>query len=318
MIESKLRKTVVAALMLTIGILLPFVTSHGTLLLPGKIFLPMHIPVLLCGYFCGPFYGGLCGFLLPYLNSFVTGMPTLYPSAVIMSFELMTYGAMSSVVFRLFGNRKNYAAIYSSLVVSLISGRVVYGIAASVLLFVTPGMKGVSAIAATISGIPGIVIQLIIIPQILRLLLPADNIKARATAMVKNGEATCVVVRDNKIISKASARGISHIIDLYDNGILKDSFVADSIVGKAAAMIFALAGVKECYGKTVSRSAASYLAKNNITITCGETTQYIENRSGDGMCPMEETVKDVYNSKEALDLLRKKVRELRTKGNVEK
>ena len=80
MFKSNSKKTVLAGLFLALGILLPFVTSHGTALIPGKVFLPMHIPVLLCGYFCGGFYGAICGFILPYLNSFITGMPALFPN----------------------------------------------------------------------------------------------------------------------------------------------------------------------------------------------------------------------------------------------
>ena len=43
----------------------------------GSVFLPIHIPVLLCGLVCGWPYGLTCGFLGPLLSSLVTQMPPL-------------------------------------------------------------------------------------------------------------------------------------------------------------------------------------------------------------------------------------------------
>jgi len=313
MFKSNSKKTVLAGLFLALGILLPFVTSHGTALIPGKVFLPMHIPVLLCGYFCGGFYGGICGFILPYLNSFITGMPVLFPNAVTMSFELMTYGAVAGITYKLFGNKKKFL-IYPSLILSLLAGRVVYGIVASLLLFANPALKNLSVIAATISGIPGIIIQILIVPYIVMALAPRENNGDKAISMIRSGKATCVTVKKNKITSAASPQGIAHLIDLYDKGILQGTFVADTIVGKAAAMIFTLAGVSGCYGQTMSVNGEKWLTDNNIPHTYDNKTEIIQNRKGDGMCPMEATVLNIDNPEEGLALLRATVKELRSKA----
>jgi deoxycytidylate deaminase len=138
-----------------------------------------------------------------------------------------------------------------------------------------------------------------------------QDAKATAIKMIEDGRATCVVVKDNKIISAESPKGISHIIKLYEAGMLKGAYVADTVIGKAAAMIFSLGGVKSCYGYTTSKPAVKWLNEHNIAISYNTCSDYIINRTRDGMCPMEETVANITNENEALILLKAKVEELR-------
>ena len=166
MLTKTTQKTVVAGLFLALGIVLPFATAHA-FGLQGNIFLPMHIPVLLCGYICGPLFGAVLGLLLPLCNSLLTGMPAIFPTALLMTFELLTYGFMSGLLYKKLPIKKMYAKTCTSLIISILSGRIVYGIIGAVLLVYDSGLEGVSAIAATISGIPGIIIQLIFIPIII-------------------------------------------------------------------------------------------------------------------------------------------------------
>ncbi len=315
MFGSKSKRVVIAGLMLAVGILLPFVASHSMGLLPGNVFLPMHIPVLLCGFFCGPVYGAVCGFVLPWLNSILTGMPAAYPNAVIMSFELLSYGCFCGLLYRFTGYKCKFRYIYPVLVLSLIAGRIVYCIVATLLFVMIPGAGRLSVITAIVQGVPGILIQLVIVPQIVfgvsRSVTKKYDAASKAVEMIKNKTATCVVVKDNRIVSAESPLGIAHLIRLYDEGILEGTFVADTIIGKAAAMIFDLAGVTGCYGQTMSDAAKKYLEEKGIDATYGERTKAIQNRKGDGMCPMEETVQHIENSQEAVEKLRKKIEELR-------
>lgn len=314
MIKTKTQKLVTAGLMLALGILLPFVTSHGIGFLPGKVFLPMHIPVLLCSFFCGSGYGAILGLILPFLNSFLTSMPVLFPNAVIMSGELFTYGLTASLLHKLFNYNTHPKCIYPSLLVSMIAGRVVYGIIAAILLFVNPGMKSLSVITAVTDGIPGIIIQLILIPSIIsgvsKNTTAKYNAEAQAIKLIKSSEKSCVVVKNNKIISAESPRGIAHILNLHDEGILKGTFVADEVIGKAAAMIFSESGVVGCYGYLMSKSALRWLEEHKIDAQYNTLTDNIINRRGDDICPMEKTVLDVCDSKEAVKLLKEKVAEL--------
>ena len=317
MFKTKTQKLVTAGLMVALGILLPTITSHGIGFLPGKVLLPMHIPVLLCGFFCGPIYGALAGFILPFLNSFISSMPVLYPNAIIMSGELLTYGLISGLIYKLTGCSNKAKHIYPTLIIAMICGRIVYGIISAVLMFLNPALKNLSVIAAVIDGIPGIIIQLVLIPVIVARIrkstLRKYNAKDEAVKLVNNGSKTCVVVKDDKIISAESPKGIAHLIKLYDSGILEDSFVSDEIIGKAAAMIFTLGKVKSCYGHIMSRKALNWLNDHNIEASYNTLSDNITNRKGDGICPMEETVADIDDEATAIELLKAKVEELKNK-----
>ena len=79
------KRLVVAAFFLALGLVLPFLTGQ----IPefGSKLLPMHIPVLLCGFVCGWPYGLAVGAILPLFRSLIFGMPYLFPTAVAMCFE---------------------------------------------------------------------------------------------------------------------------------------------------------------------------------------------------------------------------------------
>lgn len=168
MIQNKTQKFTVCALLLAIGIILPYATAHG-FGIPGTMLLPMHIPVFLCGFLCGPLYGGALGLMLPILNSLLTGMPTLFPMLPIMLCELTVYGFTSGAVFTKTALFRQKYGIYIALPISMICGRIAYAIAFYTLLLFIGDLKALSIGAAIVTGIPGIIIQLVLIPQIVLL-----------------------------------------------------------------------------------------------------------------------------------------------------
>ena len=129
--------------------------------------LPMHIPVMLCGLICGWQYGLAVGFILPLLRSFLFGMPIPYPSAVSMAFELATYGFVSGFLY----SRSKYRclkALYRCMITAMISGRIVWGVTQAILLGFGGGFTFSAFIAgAFLNAIPGIILQLILIPVIM-------------------------------------------------------------------------------------------------------------------------------------------------------
>ncbi len=160
-----LRKTIVSALFLSIALLLPFLT--GQIPQIGKMLLPMHIPVLLCGFICGWQYGLAVGFIAPLLRSVIFSNPTMFPTAVIMAFELAAYGFFAGFIFSLI-RRKNIGTIYISLVCSMILGRLIKGVVQFLVLgFTDEGFVLTAFVAgAFTNAIPGIILQLILIPPL--------------------------------------------------------------------------------------------------------------------------------------------------------
>lgn len=161
------RMMALAAMFLAVGQILPFITGQVPQI--GKMLSPMHYPILLCGFFCGWRYGALIGFICPLLRSVLFGMPVLFPSAVGMAFELMAYGFLAGWLSEKIGT-DSLKKIYAILIVSMILGRIVWGIAQVVLL----GISGSSfTFAAFVAGaltnaIPGIILQLAIIPFLVK------------------------------------------------------------------------------------------------------------------------------------------------------
>lgn len=164
-----LKKITLSALFLAIGIVLPLFTAQIKEI--GDTLLPMHIPVMLCGLLCGAKYGFIVGLSLPFIRSILFSMPPMYPNAVWMAFELATYGLVLGLLYSKAKN-KNAPKLYLCLLTSMISGRIVWGIVKCILLF---GSSNKFTLAAFISGgfidaLPGIIIQLLLIPIIMKII----------------------------------------------------------------------------------------------------------------------------------------------------
>ena len=143
----------------------------------GSIFLPMHIPVLLCGMLCGWPFGGLCGVIGPLLSSLTTGMP---PAAMLpgMMVECCVYGAAAGLLMKHVRTGKLYLDLYLSLIPAMLAGRVISGIAKA-LIFAPGTTLAVWAAGAFVTALPGIIIQLVLIPAILFALTKAKLIPQR-------------------------------------------------------------------------------------------------------------------------------------------
>ena len=155
------KRLTLTALFCALGVIIPYATAHG-LGLEGRMFLPMHLPVLLCGLICGPRYGFACGVISPLMSSLYTGMPLVYPMLPIMLLELSIYGFVSGILF----NRLNLP-IYFALPLTLLAGRAGYAIMYYILFAFNPALQALTVWAAVVTGLPGIAIQLVAIPAML-------------------------------------------------------------------------------------------------------------------------------------------------------
>ena len=160
--KTNVKTLTLSAMFLAVALVLPFIT--GQIPEIGAMLCPMHLPILLCGYFCGGPWGLAVGLIAPVLRSMIFGMPPMYPTAISMAFELAAYGAISGLLYAKLPKTK--ASVYISLVTAMIVGRLVWGAARFVFagLYITAfGLQAFWAGAVT-SAIPGIILQLILIP----------------------------------------------------------------------------------------------------------------------------------------------------------
>jgi len=166
-----IRKMVAAALFVAIGIVLPL--AFHSIPNAGRIFLPMHIPVLLCGLACGFPYGLICGILTPLLSSLFTGMPpvALLPS---MLCELAAYGTVSSLLMRYTRVKNFYARLYLSLIGAMLCGRVFYGIMNALVFNAGKYSMQIWLGTAFITALPGVIIQILAVPTIVIALQKAN------------------------------------------------------------------------------------------------------------------------------------------------
>ena len=112
---SSTKKVVLSGITIALGIYLPFLT--GQIPSIGNMLLPMHIPILLCGFICGWKYGLITGFITPLLRSAMFTMPPMFPAAIAMAFELAAYGALTGLLYKVLP--KGGKNVFLSLILSL-------------------------------------------------------------------------------------------------------------------------------------------------------------------------------------------------------
>lgn len=160
--SAKVRFVSHTSLYLALAVLLP--VSFHAFGVAGRIFLPMHIPVLLAGFLVGPLSGLVVGILAPGLSNLLTGMPPTY-AVPLMSTELPIYGLVAGIAYRQLRLNINIA-----LLIAMIFGRIVFGLSILVLgTFIDLPYTAAaffSAGGAIVTGLPGIALQLALIPII--------------------------------------------------------------------------------------------------------------------------------------------------------
>lgn len=158
------KKIVLASMFIALGLVLPFLTGQVPVI--GRQLLPMHLPVLIGGFVLGGSVGSLVGLITPILRSFIFGMPPLFPTAVAMAFELATYGYLTGTFHKAFPRKKVF--IYINLILSMVGGRLVWGMISFVLYGITGTAFNWDIFLASAFGaaIPGIILQLILVPLI--------------------------------------------------------------------------------------------------------------------------------------------------------
>ena len=166
---SKTKKLVLASLFLAFGILFPFVTAHA-LGIAGTVLLPMHISVLISGMLLGPAWGSVLGVATPVISGLVTGMPVLFPMMPIMACELAAYGFSSGLIYKHTPVGRLRLGSLISLVLAMVTGRCAYALVFELLLLANGSLRALTVWGAIVTGLPGIALQLFLIPPVLYIL----------------------------------------------------------------------------------------------------------------------------------------------------
>ena len=142
--------------------------------------LPMHLPVLVCGLICGWQYGAVVGFVLPLLRFVLFGMPPIYPMGISMAFELAAYGFLAGWLYS-HSRWQCIISLYRCLIAAMVGGRLVWG-AVRVLLSGVAGQAFTWEMflsGALLTAVPGIILQLTLIPALMLALDRTGLVKFR-------------------------------------------------------------------------------------------------------------------------------------------
>ena len=114
------------------------------------------------------------------------------------------------------------------------------------------------------------------------------------------------LVVGNDTVRTFDGRGISDLYRLLteDSGVLRGASVADKVVGKGAAALMVLGGVREVYAGVISTPALSLFHENGITVRMGQEVPNIVNRAGDGVYPVEQLCRQCMTAAECLPLIK--------------
>lgn len=160
--RNEIKGMTLSAMFLALAFVMPFLT--GQIPQIGSMLCPMHIPVLLCGFFCGGPWGLAVGVMAPVLRSVTLGMPQMFPTAMCMAFELGTYGLASGMLHNILPKKKVF--IYVSLLGAMVMGRIVWGVAMFACMGFDASKFGMTAFVtgAITTAVPGIIVQIVLIP----------------------------------------------------------------------------------------------------------------------------------------------------------
>ena len=132
----------------------------------------------------------------------------------------------------------------------------------------------------------------------------------KARSLLESGNYTCVVCNGD-LVYTTSQRGVAPLLNWLDTGTNLTGFsAADRVVGRGAAFLYCLLGVKEVYARVMSRPAAEVLRSYGISVDADTFVEGIINRAGTGPCPFEAAVMDILDAEKALIAIRNKRRQM--------
>lgn len=168
------RKITLSAFFISLGLILPLLTGQIQGL--GMMLTPMHFPILIGGIVCGEAAGLMIGIITPLLRSVLFQMPIMFPSAFAMAFELGAYGWFFAYFYK---KLKVYPlGIYIALILAMLCGRLIWGLVMTLIMNLqgNPYTMSMFISGAVLNSLPGILLQLLLIPMIVKSLRKYDKL----------------------------------------------------------------------------------------------------------------------------------------------
>lgn len=139
---------------------------------------------------------------------------------------------------------------------------------------------------------------------------------AKAKTILESEEYTCVAIKGEKTYTSRE-RGVKPLLNWIEKGIdIKEGFVADKVVGRAAAFLYVLLEVKALYVGVISKPALEVCNRYGIKVEYGELVESIRNRDNTGFCPMETAVMGIDTPKEAYETIISTREQISKKTNI--
>lgn len=128
--------------------------------------------------------------------------------------------------------------------------------------------------------------------------------------LLESGNYTCVVCKEDTIYT-TTHRGVAPLLNWLDEGTNLTGFsAADRVVGRGAAFLYCLLGIKEVRARVMSYPAMEVLRAYGIRAEADTFVDNIINRAGTGPCPFEAAVMHIQKADEALVAIRAKRRQM--------
>jgi putative effector of murein hydrolase len=151
---------VISAVMMALALVLP-IAFHAVGL--GSKFLPMLLPLLLNGFLVPLRWAVFIAVLAPFISCFATGMPPLYPpSVLVVALEGAALAGVASAVYRNRPSRR-----WPALLAAIAAGRITAVAATWFVARIFNLPPGLSAAALLLQGLPGVALQLVVVPLVL-------------------------------------------------------------------------------------------------------------------------------------------------------
>ena len=142
------------------------------------------------------------------------------------------------------------------------------------------------------------------------------DVLAEAARLIREGRAGAVLVKDGVIVAvEPNGPGVKPLLRLHDlrADVMKGAWVVDKVVGRAAAAIAIHGGATRVHGLVMSETAKALLGAHGVPASADETIPQILNRTRDGLCPLEDAVKDLDVPAKMIPEIRKRIKRLMAK-----